>query len=133
MDDKQKSGPSQVSWEGDSRHVLCSFPIKIRRYLGADLRRVQVGEKPFDSRSMKSIGRGVFELRQRDQRGWYRLVYLAKVENTIYVLHCFEKRSRKTPQKDLDTAKVRLKAVRERLRDKKKKENKHGNTKKSGK
>lgn len=111
---------AEVSWEGDSRDILRSFPVAVKRYLGADLLRVQSGEKPYDSRPMKSIGRKVFELRQRDERGWYRLIYLAKIENTVYVLHCFEKHSRKTPAKDLNTATERLKSVMTRLREKKK-------------
>jgi len=117
---------AEVIWEGNSLEVLRAFPLGVRRYLGADLRRVQVGEKPHDSRSMKSIGKRVFELRQRDVHGWYRLVYLAKVGDTVYVLHCFEKKSRKTPTRDLDVAKARLKGIAARLQEKKK----HGDSKK---
>ena len=117
--DETNTPPAEVSWEGDSLEVLCSFPVGVRRYLGADLRRVQVGESPLDSRPMKSIGRKVFELRQRDERGWYRLVYMARIENTVYVLHCFEKRSGKTLTKDLNTARERLKLVMQRLRESK--------------
>jgi phage-related protein len=68
---------------------------------------------------MKSVGTRVFELRQRDARGWYRVIYLAVVENTIYVLHSFEKHSRKTPQRDLEVAKARLKNVMARIRERK--------------
>ena len=114
-------GAAEVAWEGDSLEVIRSFPKTVRCYLGADLRRLQLGEKPFDSRPMKSIGKRVFELRQQDVRGWYRLVYLAKIENTVYVLHCFEKHSRKTPRRDLDIAKARLKQVIARIRESKSK------------
>lgn len=110
---------AEVAWEGDSLAALRSFPKTMRSYLGADLRRLQVGEKPVDSRPMKSIGKRVFELRQRDARGWYRLVYLAKIEDRIHVLHCFEKHSRKTPRRDLEIAKARLKNVMARLRESK--------------
>ena len=112
-------GAAEVAWEGDSLEVLRSFSKMVRSYLGADLRRVQLGERPLDSRPMKSIGKRVFELRQQDARGWYRLVYLAKVENTIYVLHCFEKHSRRTSPRDLQIAKTRLKNVMARLRERK--------------
>ena len=64
---------AQVAWEGDSRDVIRSFPTTVRSYLGADLRRLQVGDKPLDSRPMKSIGKRVFELRHHDARGGYRL------------------------------------------------------------
>lgn len=110
-------GAADVVWEGDSLEVIRAFPDSVRSYLGADLRRLQLGEKPLDSRPMKSIGKRVFELRQQDARGWYRLVYLAKIANRIYVLHCFEKHSRKTPERDLNTAKSRLKNVLARIRE----------------
>jgi phage-related protein len=109
---------AEVTWEGDSLEVVRSFPKTVRSYLGADLRRLQLGDKPLDSRPMKSIGKRVFELRQRDARGAYRLIYLAKIENTLYVLHCFEKRSRKTSPRDLETAAARLKNVMARIREK---------------
>ena len=110
---------AEVAWEGDSLEVLRGFSHEVRSCLGADLRRLQIGEQPLDSRPMKSIGKRVFELRQQDRRGWYRLIYLAKVESTIYVLHCFEKRTRKTPPRELQTAKARLTNVMARLKRKK--------------
>ena len=110
---------TQVVWEGDSLDVIPSFPKKVRSYLGADLHRLQLGDMPLDSRPMKSIGKRVFELRQQDAGGWYRLVYLAKIENAIYVLHCFAKQSRKTPQRELETATARLKNVMTRIRTRK--------------
>jgi phage-related protein len=110
---------AEVEWEGDSLAVLRSFPKTVRSYLGADPRRVQIGEKPYDSRPMRSIGKRVFELRQQDGRSWYRVIYLAKIGNTIYVLHSFEKHARKTPQRDLEIAKSRLKNVLARLRKRK--------------
>jgi phage-related protein len=115
MDPEHHAAP--VAWEGNSLAVIRSFPTTVRSYLGADLRRLQLGERPLDSRPMKSIGKRVFELRQQDARGWYRLIYLAKIANTIHVLHCFEKRARKTPQRDLEIAKTRLKNVLARIRE----------------
>jgi phage-related protein len=69
---------------------------------------------------MNAIGPGVFELRDQDERAWYRVIYLAKVRNVIHVLHCFEKRHRKTPVKEINTARQRLKAVRARMIQEKK-------------
>lgn len=83
---------ARVAWEGDSLEVLRGFPKGARAEFGAELFRLQLGEKPLDSRPMKSIGQGVFELRQRDDNGWYRLIYLTKVGDTYYVLHGFVKR-----------------------------------------
>ena len=69
---------------------------------------------------MSSIGPGVFELRDQDERAWYRVIYLSRVRDVIHVLHCFEKRSRKTPLKEIHVARQRLKAVRARMIEEKK-------------
>ncbi len=71
---------------------------------------------------MPSIGQGVYELRQQDERSWYRVVYLSRIEDVIHVLHCFEKKSAKTPRSDLLLAQTRLNMVRQRLLEQKKKE-----------
>lgn len=106
-----------VAWEGDSREVLRSFPKAVRAEFGADIFRLQRGGLPLDFRPMKSVGSGVFELRQRDDRGWYRVIYLSKVGDTIYMLHSFVKRSAMTSSNDLKIAGDRLKEVRRRLRE----------------
>jgi phage-related protein len=63
---------------------------------------------------MASIGKGVWELKESDERAWYRVVYLTKIGGVIHVLHCFEKESRKTGNRDVATARARLKRVLER-------------------
>jgi phage-related protein len=68
---------------------------------------------------MQSIGAGVFELKEADERTWYRTIYLSKVGNAIYVLHCFEKDSRKTDRRDIEVARNRLKIVGQRLQEQK--------------
>lgn len=108
-----------VAWEGDCLEVVRGFPKAIREDLGADIRRMQVGERPLNSRPMKSIGQGVFELRQMDDAGWYRLIYLTKVGNTLHMLHAFVKQSAKTSRTDLSIASSRLKAVKARLLEEK--------------
>ena len=105
----------EVAWEGDSLTVLRQFPSAVRQDLGAELRRLQLGELPLHSRPMPSIGARVFELKEQDQRSWYRVIYLAKVGNRIHVLHCFEKQSAKTSRNDILIAKERFKKVRARL------------------
>jgi phage-related protein len=123
VEDSQSQADAAVAWEGDSLDVVRSFPKAIREDLGMDIRRMQQGKKPHDSRPMKSIGRGVYELRQRDSQGCYRLIYLTKVRNTIFMLHAFTKQSAKTSRNDLATASGRLKAVRARLLEEKKNAN----------
>jgi phage-related protein len=105
-------------WEGDSLEVIRRFPGPARQDLGAELRRLQTGDRPLNSRPMSSIGARVYELREQDERAWYRVIYLAKIGNRIYVLHCFEKKSAKTGKNDLAVAKARLKRVLARLRSK---------------
>lgn len=117
---EKKKELSIIAWEGDSLAVLQAFPKGVKSEFGAELFRLQAGLVPLDSKPMKSIGKGVFELRQRDENGWYRLIYLTKIGDTYHVLHSFVKRSAKTPAKDLNTAEQRLKAVRARLLEDKK-------------
>jgi phage-related protein len=104
-----------IAWEGDSKEVISSFPDKAKQNLGFDLRLLQQGEQPTNYRPMSSIGQGVFELRDDDERAWYRVIYLSRVRDVIHVLHCFEKRSRQTPTKEINIAQQRLKTVRARM------------------
>jgi len=107
---------AQIAWEGNSLEVIQSFPRGVRADLGAELRRIQVGLRPLNSRPMKSLGMGVFEIKKQDQDGWYRVIYLTRIASTIHVLHSFRKQSRKTSRNDLEVAANRLKVVRARLR-----------------
>ncbi len=104
-----------IAWEGDSKEVISSFPDAAKSNLGFDLRLLQQGRQPTDYRPMSSVGPGVFELRDQDERAWYRVIYLSRVHDVIHVLHCFEKRSRETPTKEINTARKRLKAARARM------------------
>jgi phage-related protein len=94
-------------------------PEDVREDLGADLWRVQNGEKPLDSGPMAPVLPGVFELRAEDKAAWYRLLYI-KLEGVVYVLHCFRKKTNETPQKDINTARGRLSALKLRLAARKK-------------
>lgn len=111
-----------IAWEGDSREVLRSFPEGARQNLGFQLWQLQQGEWPGDSRPLPSIGTGVFELRDQDERAWYRVIYLSRIKDVIHVLHCFEKKSREMPRKEFEKAKQRLKSVRARLAEERKRE-----------
>ena len=122
MSDQPERSLATVAWEGDSREVLQSFPDGVRENLGFQLWQLQQGERPADYRPLSSIGTGVFELRGQDERAWYRVIYLSRINDVIYVLHCFEKKSREMPRRDFDTARRRLKAVKARLAEEKKHE-----------
>jgi len=65
---------------------------------------------------MESIGKGVWELKASDQHKWFRLIYLARIGNALYILHAFEKDSRKTDRRDLELARARLRSVLAQLR-----------------
>ena len=110
----------KVIWEGDSLEVLKEFPDEVKQDIGNDLRRLQQGKAPLDSKPMKSIAQGVYELRDADGKTWHRVVYYIKIKDTIYVLHSFTKKSRKTPKGDLNTATERLKDLKTRLQQEKK-------------
>ncbi len=101
----------EVLWLGDAKTVASSFPNAIKEDLGFQLYELQVGRTPKRSRPMKSIGAGVFELKEQDHHGWYRVIYTLQVKNKIYVLHSFKKQSAKTSKPDLDLAKRRLKSI----------------------
>jgi phage-related protein len=108
---------AEIHWEGDSKEVLSGFPKEVKLSLGYSLRRLQNGEFPAcETRSMASIGKRVWELKESDERTWYRVIYLTKIGNTIHVLHCFNKDSRKTDRRDIATARERLKQVLRRFR-----------------
>ena len=110
--------PPDVVFEGDSLNIIRGFPDDARAQLGADLRRVQEGERPLDSGSMAPALPGVFELRDEDRDFWYRVLYV-KLEGVVYVLHCFRKKTNETPQKDINTDRGRLSALRQRIAEQK--------------
>jgi phage-related protein len=118
MKDRIERRSAKIEWEGDSKEVLSSFPYDVKVTLGFSLRQIQNGHGPRCShRPMTSVGKGVWELKDGDERTWYRLMYLTRIGDTIHVLHCFEKDSRKTDRRDLEVAKARLKEIRQRLLD----------------
>jgi phage-related protein len=123
MADQSSTKAAVVVWEGDSLEVMRTFPHGIREDFGEALRAMQNGDRPTcATRPMQSVGRGVFELKTQDHRTWYRTLYLSKIGDVIYVLHCFEKSSRKTPRNDLEVAARRLSELCERIEREKKNE-----------
>ena len=108
-----------VYWEGDSRDVLKTWPRDVQRDFGLSLRKLQDGERPtLDARPMQSVGQGVFELKAEDEAAWYRVIYL-RIEDTIYVLDSFTKKTRKTEKNDLNRARARLSNLKLRLQKEK--------------
>lgn len=99
-----------VIWLGDSREAIRGFPDDVRKIAGFQLWRVQRGLEPNDWKPMSSVGLGVQEIRIRTGAE-HRVLYVAKFAEAVYVLHAFEKQTRRTPKADLDLARQRLRAL----------------------
>jgi phage-related protein len=119
-DQTSSSKRAIISWEGDSLDVLKSWPRNVQRDIGLSLRNLQEGERTnLAARPMQSIGQGVFELKAEDEAAWYRVIYLSRIEDTIYVLDLFTKKTRKTEKNDLNRVRARLSKVRQRIQEEK--------------
>lgn len=106
----------RIGWIGRSRSDLRAFPEEARRKAGFQLRALQRGERPSDVKPMSSIGTGVEEIRIRTD-GAFRIFYVAKFEEAVYVLHAYEKKTQKTAQKDLQLGKRRYQEMLVQRRD----------------
>ena len=93
---------------GDSLHRIKGFPEGVRKEAGVELHKVQQGIEPTDWKPMTTIGPGVHEIRIRDEAGAFRVVYVARIESAVYVLHAFQKKTGQTAKRDLDLAQTRL-------------------------
>lgn len=106
-----------IAWIGSALDDLRGFPEAARRKAGQQLRRVQYGSRPTDSRPMKSIGKGVYEIRIREEGQAHRVFYVAGCEEAVYVLHAFEKKSQKTSRKDLQLGEARYRQMLQMRRE----------------
>jgi|ERR1035438_7331434 phage-related protein len=97
-----------IRFLGDSLKALREFPKDARQDAGYQLEKVQEGKTPDDFKPMPSIGKGVEEIRIRDEAGIYRVVYTARMEDAVYVLHAFQKKTQATSKHDIETAKQRF-------------------------
>lgn len=104
-----------VKFRGSSLDDLRTFPILARREAGHQLDQVQHGQEPDDWKPMPTIGQGVREIRIRDAHGAFRIVYVAKFADAVYVLHCFQKKTQKTSKPDLTLAESRYRDLLKEL------------------
>lgn len=104
-----------VDFRGSALADLRDFPTAARRAVGYQIEKVQNGEDPNDWKPMEAIGAGVKEIRVKDDTGIYRALYVAKFEDTVYVIHCFKKKTQKTSKPDKDTAAKRYKDLLKEL------------------
>jgi phage-related protein len=96
---------------GTARQDLVAFPEAARRRAGYQLFMVQVGREPADFKPLPRVGPGAFEIRVRDDAGAFRVIYVAKFEDAVYVLHAFQKKTRRTSQADIELAAARYKSI----------------------
>ena len=97
-------------WVGPSLERLRAFPAAPRREAGHQLHRVQLGLEPSDWKPLHSVGPGVMEIRIHE-RGEYRVIYVAKFAEAIYVLHASPKKPQQTWQPDIEMARRNLAEV----------------------
>lgn len=105
--------PKQLDWVGSSRRDLREFPPAVRRTFGVALFAVQLGETPPDAKPLKGFGgAGVVELIEDHKGSTYRAVYTVRFATRIYVLHAFQKKSKRgiaTPKREIELIRERLK------------------------
>ncbi len=99
-----------LKFVGLSLDDLRNFPDEARRAAGFELRAIQAGLEPSDWKPMQAVGSGVKEIRIHVLGEW-RVVYVAKFRDAVYVLHAFQKKSRKTSQRDIELARERCKQI----------------------
>jgi phage-related protein len=97
-----------VRFLGDSLKCLRDFPEDARHDAGFQLDKVQRGEQPDDFKALPAVGNGVEEIRVSDDSGAYRVIYVARHADAVYVLHAFQKKTQATAKRDIDTAKRRF-------------------------
>ena len=109
--------PKPVRWVGSSREVLRGFPEEVRRRVGGALWDAQLGLKaPYVKPLRGFVGAGVLEIVDDFDGNTYRAVYTVRLAGAVYVLHAFQKKSRRgiaTPQAELDLIEQRLKRAKE--------------------
>jgi phage-related protein len=87
------------------------FPRSVRVGIGSDLYLLQIGENPIDSKPMTIVGRGVWEIRVRDNKKAYRVLYLVKHNDGIPVFHAFQKKTQRTSKPDMELGKSRFRQL----------------------
>ncbi len=109
----------KISWIKAAERGFLKFPERVQLQMGRALHIAALGQKADIAKPMKGLGAGVFEVRVAYRTDAYRTVYAVKLGKDVYVIHAFQKRSSmgiKTPLKEVDVIKTRLKRLKEELR-----------------
>lgn len=107
-----------VCFLGSSKEDIIAFPDDAKRETGYQLGLIQAGEEPDDWKPFSEIGSGVKEIRIH-KGNEYRVMYVAKLDECIYVLHAFVKKQQKTRKADIDLAKQRYKYITQQSKESK--------------
>jgi phage-related protein len=106
-----------LEWISSSRNDLREFPEDVQQSIGFALYRAQLGKKHPDAKPLKGFkGSGVLEVVEDFDGDTYRAVYTVKFEGVVYVLHAFQKKSKRgiaTPKQDIELIETRLKRAKE--------------------
>lgn len=103
-----------LEWLGDSKKILMRFPKAVVQEMGYALYLAQAGEYYAKSKLFKGCGSGVYEIATSYDKNAYRAIYIINLGNTVYVVHCFQKKAKqgiKTPKEEVDIIKQRLKLL----------------------
>ena len=101
----------EIRWVGSSYNDLLAFPKAPRKEAGFQLGKVQAGLEPTDWKPFDEVGAGTREIRIAVANGIFRAMYVAKFEEAVYVLHCFQKKTQAASKQDKDIAAARYRAV----------------------
>jgi phage-related protein len=109
----QQDSERPLAWIGSSKKDLMALPIPVRRFFGHALHFAQIGERHDAAKVLRGFGSaGVLEVVKDDVGGAYRAVYTVRFQEAVFVLHCFQKKSKsgiETPKKDMEIIRLRLK------------------------
>lgn len=104
-----------IVWMGGSRRDLIAMPESVKKDFGGALHGLQLGHAPEGAKSLKGKCKGATQVSEDHDGETYRAVYTTEMEGVVYILHCFQKKSKTgiaTPQPDLNLIESRLKDAR---------------------
>lgn len=105
----------EIRWLSAARRDFLAFPVDVQREMNTALMDVGKGVMPAKAKHLKGLGSGIFEIALRNRSDAWRLVYALKIGSDLWIIHAFQKKSKTgiaTPQKEIETIKMRLKQLR---------------------
>ena len=121
MTEPEKKQPKQLKWVGSSKKDLSEVPEEVRFEMGFALYTAQLGETHESAKMFKGHGSGVYEIVSDHDKNAYRAIYVVNLGNAVYVLHAFQKKSKKgiaTPKEEIAVIDARLKQLKQTLKEK---------------